>query len=91
MAKKDFNIFVCSRSVIVSWAEWINLFQAKLSIEENQFINDLMGKSFAKLMKLKLEIFNKNNSAEIVNRLYHDAEMAGMIVTVISSVLLAMQ
>ena len=31
-------------------------------------------------MKLKLEYFNKNNSAEIVNRLYHDAEMAGMIV-----------
>lgn len=84
MAKKDFR-YICIQSILLlllyAGQQLINLFQAKLSIEvKNQFINDLMGKSFAKLMKLKLEYFNRNNSAEIVNRLYHDAEMTGLIV-----------
>ncbi|MDF2941822.1 MAG: transporter ATP-binding protein [Herbinix sp.] len=84
MANKDFR-YICMLSLLLLLVyvcqQIINLFQAKLSIEvKNQFINDLMGKSFAKLMRLKLEYFNKNNTTEIVRRLYHDAEMAGLIV-----------
>lgn len=84
MAKKDFRyIYMQSILLLLVYVgqQLINLFQAKLSTEvKNRFINDLMGKSFAKLMKLKLEYFNKNNSAEIVNRLYHDADRTGQIV-----------
>jgi len=84
MTEKNFKIVWISALILLLMTllqQVAVLIQARLSTSiKNEFILELLLKTFRKLTKLKMEYFNKNNSAEILSRLTYDTEITGWIV-----------